>query len=748
MKLLSFLQQSISRKISSEEQIAFLKQTLHITPKELALVVRFLRTQMTCKLRLPNAIDICGTGGSGLPRINTSTIAAMILARLGVGIAKHGNKAASGRFGSFDLLESLGVKFGGTPADIEKKYTAEHLAFLFAPSFHPVMRHFADARKRIGKPTFFNLLGPLLNPALPKRQIIGTPFKDKMHLIAETCRLLGKEAVYVVCGEDGLDEVTLTGKTFVTKLYHGKIRSYALHPRDFKVPTAAFTKIQGGDANVNTAIARDILAGTCTTRHRDLVLVNVALALKLTGKVQTLHEGYQMALGAIQMPSILRQIIEHKRQEIDQQKRNSPLKRLTKDILPSTRNFASAISGKGLSFIAEIKKASPSNGIIANRRFSPVAIANQYEQDGANAISVLCDTKFFSGSLTHLKNVAKNTIKTPLLCKDFIIDEYQIYEARKNGADAVLLIAAILTEEQITRFMTIATLLRMASVCEVHTLKELKAVLNTSATIIGINNRDLHTFTINIGTTEELARHIPKDKIIISESGFASKKDVDRVRPLVNAILIGTALMKGRSIRTLARTKIKICGVRSVQEAQFCQTLGVDFIGLNFVPTSKRCISITTARAICRVAHKIATVGIFQNQSIATVNRLAKTLNLDYIQLSGNEPLSFVQHCCRPVIKTISIKTKQDVKMSKQFLPHVAHLLFDSPTPGSGKLIPVTLKNISFPFLLAGGVSPENVKNLVENCHPFGIDVASGVETNDALDFKKIRSILNQLTLC
>jgi len=748
MKLRSFLMQSIAGELSVEAQMNFLQQPLSITPEELADVVQFLRRQMALSPRFPHAIDVCGTGGSGLSRINTSTIAAFILARLGVGVAKHGNRAASGRFGSFDLLESLGIEFTDTIAKIEKKYAAEGVAFLFAPFFHPVMKHFADARKRVGKPTFFNLLGPLLNPASPTRQIIGTAFKDKMRLIAETCRLLGKEKVYVVCGEDGLDEVTLTGRTFVTELSHGRITSYTLTPNNFGVQPAAFAEIQGGDGEKNTNIARDILAGTCTTRHRDLVLINVALALQLVGRVQTLKEGYQMALNVIEMPSILRDIVVHKRREVEQRKQKRPLAQFIKTILPSTRNFAEALSGKGLSVIAEVKKASPSAGIISLGQFSPVRIAKQYERAGASAISVLCDTTFFSGSLTHLKRIAHNTIKTPLLCKDFIIDEYQIYEARNHGADAILLIAAILTQEQITQFITVAKSMNMATLCEVHTLEELKIVLKTPATIIGINNRDLHTFKVNLDTTKKIAKHIPGNKTIVSESGLASRVDVQQVSGIVNAILVGTALMKGACIQNLTHITFKVCGVKSVQEAKFCEHIGVDFIGLNFVPLSKRFVPLHTAATIARAVKKIALVGIFQNQELAVVNRIAKTLNLDYIQLSGDESISFVKRCSKPVIKAISVKTKNDINKAEAYLPHVAHILLDGSTAGSGQSITVSLKNIPYPFLLAGGVAPENVKDIVQRIHPVGVDVASGVETNGKIDLKKIRSIRNQLNVC
>ncbi|MFA6991856.1 MAG: anthranilate phosphoribosyltransferase [Candidatus Gracilibacteria bacterium] len=565
MKIMDFLKKTLEGKLSLDQQEEFLRTKSDVTPHELADVVKFLMKQMPSKPHIKNCIDICGTGGSGLNRINTSTISAFILASLGVGIAKHGNKAASGRFGSFDLLESLGFKFGNNVADIERLYKYHNLAFFFAPFFHPVMKHFAEVRKKIGKPTFFNILGPLLNPAATKRQIIGTTFKDKMGIIGEACKLLGREKVYVVCGEDSLDEVTLTGKTFVTEINNGKIKNYTVSPEDFGIKKAKFEEIKGGDAKYNTEIAVSILKGKCETRHLDLVLINSALALKLTDKTKTLKDGYKMAMKAVKTgvcyekfeqyktlsstESILLEIVENKKREIEKRKLNHPLnKTFVAKITTSKMDFATALKKGKPALIAEIKRSSPSAGKIHKGKFSPVEIAKKYENSGVNAISVLCDEKFFKGSLNYLKEVSKNIKKTPLLCKDFIIDEYQIYEARKYGADAILLIASILSEQQTVQFLKVAEKLKMAAICEIHTLSELEKVLKTSAKIIGINNRNLNTFETNISTTNELAKHIPKDKIIISESGIHSKEDIKSLPKNVNAILVGTAIMKGTQI--------------------------------------------------------------------------------------------------------------------------------------------------------------------------------------------------------
>ena len=774
-----FLEQSIAEKLSFQEQEKFLQNKSDISAAELAEGVSFLRTHVINQPRLPEAIDICGTGGSGLSRINTSTISSFILASLGVNVAKHGNKAASGRCGSFDLLELLGVRFDLPTDDIESIYKTEHCAFLFARKFYPVFKHFADVRQKIGKPTFFNLLGPLLNPAYVIKQIIGTAFRDKMELIAETCRLLGKEHVYVVCGEDGLDEVTLTGKTFVVELHKGAIQKYTLTPNDFGVPPARFEEISGGDAMENVAQALEILKGKLKTRHRDLVLINTALALRLAGTVRTLKEGYRTAEAALtagsayetfekiktisQTPGILLRIVQNKKSEIEKRKRLHPLEKIRKNLSFSTsstntRDFKKSLSSKNVSIIAEIKKRSPTGGKLAHSSFSIARQAKLYEAGGVNAISVVCDKKFFGGALEDLRKAKRATQKTPILCKDFIVDLYQIYEAKKYGADAILLIAGVLTEKQLVEFLKIARELRMSVLCEVHTLEELHKVLRTPAEIIGINNRDLNTFHIDSDTAKSLILHIPKDKIIVVESGISTRHDMQNLPQRKDAVLIGTSLMRAtdptEKINELLGKKIpnpllKVCGVRNVNDARLCEKMGIQFIGLNFVPTSKRRITLKKARTICRGVKNIKKVGIFQNQTLEEVNRIARTLPLDFIQLSGDEDVRFVKKCIKPVIKTICIKSPKDLVRAKLFEGVAQYILFDGAKPGSGKGFGHSLlKRFKKPFFLAGGINPANIKTILQRSRPFGIDVASGVETNGVFDPKKVKLLYNSIRIC
>ncbi|MBI5152375.1 tryptophan synthase subunit beta [Candidatus Peregrinibacteria bacterium] len=560
METIEFLKKSIEGSLTPEEQEQYLISKKSLCAEELRDTVRFLQKHSTSKLNFAYAIDVCGTGGSGLNRINTSTISAFILAALNVKVAKHGNRAASGRFGSFDLLASLGIKFENP----ELMFKMENLCFLFAPAFHPVIRHFAEVRKKINKPTFFNLLGPLLNPANVKRQIIGTPFKDKMELIAETCRYLGCEHVFVVSGEDVLDEVTLTGKTYVVELNKGKIKKYTISPEDFGIKPCVFKEIEGNDQSFNTQIALDILKGKCKSRHMDLVLINTALTLKLAGKTNNLKNGYKMAKNAVlsglafrkfqqiknlsNKSKFLQDLLLDKIKEVELKKQKLPLDKLKKDIRPNERDFISAIKKPKISLIAEIKRKSPLDNEIAKKSFSPAKIAKTYEKLGVAAISVLCAKKHFSGRVEHLIQAYKATKYTPLLCKNFIVDEYQIYEARKYGASAVLLIAAILNSEELTKFLKISHSLKMSCVCEIRTTDELIMVLNAGAQIIGINNRDLNTLKVDLSVTNKFAPLIPKDKIVISESGISSKKDIDLLPKNISAVLIGKALRKAKNL--------------------------------------------------------------------------------------------------------------------------------------------------------------------------------------------------------
>ena len=255
---------------------------------------------------------------------------------------------------------------------------------------------------------------------------------------------------------------------------------------------------------------------------------------------------------------ILDTIIAHKQKELAAEQAQVPLTKLKKEVtyLPPTRDFHDAIAGSGtVKLIAEVKKKSPSKGII-REDFEPVSIAETYVENGAAAISVLTDRKFFAGELDYLRAI-RDVVDVPLLRKDFTIDPYHIYQARAAGADAILLIVAALTAAQLRTFMDIATSVSLACLVEVHTQEELAIALDVDAQIIGINNRDLHTFHTDLATTFQLREAIPTDKVVISESGIYSREDVVRLQEAgVQAMLVGESLMRSPDIGEQVRNLI------------------------------------------------------------------------------------------------------------------------------------------------------------------------------------------------
>ena len=240
----------------------------------------------------PSPIDLCGTGGSGLPRINTSTLASLLLAHCGLKIAKHGNRAAAGRFGSFNLLESLGVPIRFAPEQAEQTLEETNLAFVFAPDVHPIFKHFASVRTKIGVPTVFNVLGPLVNPYLPERQFIGTAFAELMDVIFETAIQMGKSHVIVVRGHDGLDEISVSGPTRVLEYRDGQRSDYTIAPQDFGLTPLPFETVSAAGPDECLSIAQAMLSGLPGTEHYKLVAANAAFVYSRFAENIPLPEAY------------------------------------------------------------------------------------------------------------------------------------------------------------------------------------------------------------------------------------------------------------------------------------------------------------------------------------------------------------------------------------------------------------------------------------------------------------------------
>jgi indole-3-glycerol phosphate synthase len=255
--------------------------------------------------------------------------------------------------------------------------------------------------------------------------------------------------------------------------------------------------------------------------------------------------------------------VNDKKEELKSVKRHMPIQELEQGIkhMPDPKDFTVALNNSEddrIRIIAEVKKASPSKGIICED-FSPVSIAKQYEAHGAAAISVLTETKYFMGNIEYLRAV-KQEVRIPVLRKDFIFDPYQIYETRYFGADAILFIVALLSKEELKDLLQIADNLSLFHLVEIHSRDELTNALEAGADVIGINNRDLNTFKTDINTTIELMKEIPSGKIIVSESGIANSCDIQKLKASgVDAFLIGETLMKEKEPGKKLKELIEAC---------------------------------------------------------------------------------------------------------------------------------------------------------------------------------------------
>lgn len=270
------------------------------TPALVTGAARAMRSAATMiKPQATGLLDTCGTGGDGAATFNISTTVALVTAAAGVPVAKHGNRAVSSKSGSADVLEALGLKLDISPKQVADCIDEVGIGFLFAPQCHPAMKYAGPVRREMGVRSVFNLLGPLTNPAWADYQVLGVFAEDKLDLIAGALTQLGCQRGLVVHGRDGLDEITTTGITDAVWVQAGKIpHRFEIDPAAFGLPYATAEALQGGDASINAAIIRHILAGV-QGAGRDIVLLNTAAALWVAGKVESINDGLSLAADTI-----------------------------------------------------------------------------------------------------------------------------------------------------------------------------------------------------------------------------------------------------------------------------------------------------------------------------------------------------------------------------------------------------------------------------------------------------------------
>jgi indole-3-glycerol phosphate synthase / phosphoribosylanthranilate isomerase len=314
-----------------------------------------------------------------------------------------------------------------------------------------------------------------------------------------------------------------------------------------------------------------------------------------------------------------------------------PLDRIRAGLAPSDRPFRRALEGPGPAFILEVKPRSPSEGDLRDPAAMAPAVAAYARH--ASAVSVLTDRPFFGGSPELLARV-RATVPQPVLCKDFIVDPYQVYEARAHGADAVLLMLSVLDDATWRACAAAAAALGMGTLTEVHDAAEMRRARTLGADVIGINNRDLRTLGVSLDVTRALAAAAPAGALLIAESGIRGPADVAALRPLVDGFLVGTALMRApdpdRATRALVFGRTKICGLTREADAAAAAAAGATHGGLVFAPESPRCVTEAAAARV-RAAAPLDWVGVFVNEDPARVAALATALDLAAVQLHGEE---------------------------------------------------------------------------------------------------------------
>jgi anthranilate phosphoribosyltransferase len=258
-------------------------------------------------LDLETIVDTCGTGGDGTNTFNVSTTTAFVVAGCGLRVAKHGNRSVSSQCGSADVIETLGVKLDVPSKVVEECLSQVGIGFLFAPALHGAMKYAIEPRKEIGIRSIFNILGPLTNPARANVQVLGVYDKKLTAVLAAVLNRLGSRSAFVVYGEDSLDEISITGRTFVSELKNGEVSTYTVEPEDFGLPRASMEEVKGGDAQENAQIVLSVLSGEPGAK-RDIVLLNAAAALVAAGRAVDFNEGIKQAAEAIDSGKALKKL--------------------------------------------------------------------------------------------------------------------------------------------------------------------------------------------------------------------------------------------------------------------------------------------------------------------------------------------------------------------------------------------------------------------------------------------------------
>jgi indole-3-glycerol phosphate synthase / phosphoribosylanthranilate isomerase len=463
----------------------------------------------------------------------------------------------------------------------------------------------------------------------------------------------------------------------------------------------------------------------------------------------------------VEQGNVLDKIVTHKQGELIQRKKANSYESLLHAVQVSDRSLEKALSQPGNRFILEYKRASPSKGVI-NAALTVDEICSAY-LGFADAVSVLTDSRFFDGSFHYLRQ-ARDKLSVPVLCKDFILEPYQVIEARYYGADAILLMLSVVNDCQYLECAAIARRFNMDILTEVHTEEEVSRAIRLGARIIGINNRDLNTLRTDISITEKLTQKIPSDRLIISESGISSRHDIARLSHRVDGFLIGTILTGSKDVRGAVKRllfgEIKICGVKNWSDVRAADFSGASYVGLMCHEKSLRYLPIKEAERLTKAVQG-KYVGVFVNASVNEIVDTVQRLSLYAVQCHGDETIAYMKelknnlptHC--QLWKAIGYDEASIHLKIEKFETIVDRLLIDtmmSQTFGGcgqrfdwqaiGKI--QELMKQPQKLILAGGINLENVCEL--EAHPeLSLDISSGVESQPGIkSTDKIQQLFEQ----
>lgn len=451
---------------------------------------------------------------------------------------------------------------------------------------------------------------------------------------------------------------------------------------------------------------------------------------------------------------MLNEMIKVQQQRVSEQQCVLPFSELLRNTTRSDRDFYGALHKKSAAYILECKQRSPSEGKLCEHY--PVAELAKHYEPFADVISVLTNEQFFAGSFHHLHQV-REQVNVPVLCKDIIVSPYQVAKARYHGADAILLMLSVLTDDDYLACKEIAEKFNMGILTEVVTVDELMRAKALQAKVIAINHRDLNTLQIDMERTIHLSTHFPIDAIIIAASGIKSAQTVARIAPYVNGFLIGSVLSQSKdlavTLRELVYGQIKICGLTRQEDSMDAFQHGASYGGLIFVPTSPRCITLEHAQRVISGA-PLRYVGVFAQQPISTLVHYTKILNLHAVQLHGHESHEYIMELRQALPNTcqiwLAISGNNDLPSS---LPSAIDKLIVDNMVGKqlgGRGRAFSWENVRYyglrqHCLLAGGIHQENIHDALQTGFA-GLDINSGVEQHPGIkSAQKIQMLLQTI---